>query len=74
MRQQEVIGRHRASLGNNLAVALRYVHKQIDRAIEDTARSTRRATKSTSSRNPGFEGTGRAGVDERHARWPKAGP
>jgi hypothetical protein len=36
MRQQEATAGIEHQLGNNLAVSARYVHKQIDRAIEDT--------------------------------------
>ena len=36
MRQQEATAGIEHQLGNNLAVSARYVHKQVDRAIEDT--------------------------------------
>ena len=50
MRQQEATVGLDHQLNDVMAVSVRYVHKQIDRAIEDTGVARRRtATRSTSS-------------------------
>ena len=53
MKQQEATFGLEHQLNDVIALSARYVHKQIDRAIEDTGRSSRRsAPRSTSSRTP----------------------